>query len=229
MTPRNDSTVCPGLSHLAGSYWGSISWRPWPKPPSRRSCRGGDGWSSRGRRSRRSCRPNTPPVRSGNKSERCKMNKLSSSFPDCCVRNVDFFFLRPRPHFLSRLSRWRHQARVGSVAPQRQEGAQRGSDLPGRQQHQRRGGGQQVGRPHRGSCRTCTQNRSGPRSRLAGFLLTLRCMRNFHQSDISANNFFSLCDLIPSRSVFIAECSWLCSFRVHVGHTVRPPSFCSAH
>lgn len=39
----------------------------------------------------------------------------------------------------------------------------------------------------------------------------------------------ALCDLIPPRSVSITKCSWLCSFRIHVSHTVQLPSFCSAH
>lgn len=40
----------PFLCSCTGSYCGSISWRPWPKPLSRRSWRGGDVWSRRGSR-----------------------------------------------------------------------------------------------------------------------------------------------------------------------------------
>lgn len=56
------------FSLYVGSYWGSISWRQSPKPPSRTSWRGGDVWSSRENRiSPYHCCLNTQLVRTTQK------------------------------------------------------------------------------------------------------------------------------------------------------------------
>lgn len=66
------------VSVCVGNYWGSISWRQWPKSPSRKSLRGGNVWRSRESRiSPYRCCLNTQLVRAYNPTTNASLENNS--------------------------------------------------------------------------------------------------------------------------------------------------------
>lgn len=143
--------LCPQcrFSLCAGSCWGSISWRQWPKPPSRMSWRGGDVWSSRENRiSPCHCCLNTQTVRTTrhhqciaasatSKHRKCVLSSVWIVQPvvlvSCCLLPLNLSVVPP--------SRRCGEACVGiGRVPARRDAGQTGNDLPGRQRRRHQWG-----------------------------------------------------------------------------------------